>query len=63
MARILKASISMEIVPLLVCFLPFSTSFKVPAVKLQNAANQDMTMPAVGLGTGAYVYMPNTVPE
>lgn len=34
----------------------------VPSVKLQNAAKEGMTMPIVGLGTGAYVYVPNTIP-
>lgn len=33
-----------------------------PSVKLQNAAVEGMTMPIVGLGTGAYVYVPNTIP-
>lgn len=44
------------------CFVPFCASLSIPEVKLHNAAKPGMTMPAVGLGTGAYVYVPNTIP-
>ncbi len=36
------------------------STVNVPVVKLHNAAKQDLTMPAVGVGTGAYIYVPDT---
>ena len=50
------------VVIVVLAFLPFSISFDVPDVTLRNAAVSGKTMPAVGLGTGAYVYVPNTIP-
>ena len=42
--------------------VPFCVALSVPEVKLHNAAKSGLTIPAVGLGTGAYVYVSNTIP-
>ena len=48
---------------IILVLLPLSSALNIPQVKLSNGAQPDTYMPAVGIGTGAYMYAPTAPGE